>query len=486
VALRGAAVVYALMTGFMALVLLSSQPAPSTYLAVFLVMTGFLLLASLLSEAGNSLINPAEAMVLAHQPINGATYTAAKLAHLARIVLFLVPAINAIPALGGLVLKQAGWTYPVIHFVGALVVGSVMALLCCAVYGWLVRLVPASRLKAAAQLVGTAPFLVFWITPSRKLLMKVKVVLPSDPVAQWALGLAVAAGALGIVLLGLRGLSADYLLRVSSIMQGHHKKGVRSRTSRTGAVIARFFGGASARAGFAYVSKMARRDFQFRRQALPMIVPLSLGGVSVFTRDWLVDPIGGRFTMTHLLPHIIGFLLFFVCTLLPYGNDYKSAWVFLLAPSGALRGFARGSFAALFVPVIVVPHAILLVLFPWIWGAWHTVLFVAYSAAASAFYLGLDIRIVNGIPFTRQVDPKRGAALLPLMLVGGIGMSIAVGVQYLLVFRTAASASVATVVVGCGAFFLLRNSLRGLELAMRYQLAQLSSESGKLYQEVDA
>ncbi len=51
-------------------------------------------------------MNPVEAHVLAHQPINGATYVAAKLTHLVRILLYLVPAMNAIPAFGGLLLEK--------------------------------------------------------------------------------------------------------------------------------------------------------------------------------------------------------------------------------------------------------------------------------------------------------------------------------------------------------------------------------------------
>jgi hypothetical protein len=43
-----------------------------------LAYTGFMLLSVLLPETSNSLVNPVEALVLAHQPIDGATYTAAK------------------------------------------------------------------------------------------------------------------------------------------------------------------------------------------------------------------------------------------------------------------------------------------------------------------------------------------------------------------------------------------------------------------------
>jgi hypothetical protein len=118
-ALKRAAMLYFVMVALFSLLFAVAQPAVTVYFTVFLAITAVLLLSILLSEAGNSLINPAEAMVLAHQPINGAIYTAAKLSHLVRIVLYLVPGINGGPALAGLLLKGAAWYYPILHLAAA-------------------------------------------------------------------------------------------------------------------------------------------------------------------------------------------------------------------------------------------------------------------------------------------------------------------------------------------------------------------------------
>jgi hypothetical protein len=112
VALRAAGWMYAAMTGVLSLLLLAARPPLPVYFSLFLGLTAFLLLTVLLSEAGNSLVNPSEGLALAHQPIDGATYTAAKLMHLGRIVLYLTPATNALPALLGLRLNGAKWYYP--------------------------------------------------------------------------------------------------------------------------------------------------------------------------------------------------------------------------------------------------------------------------------------------------------------------------------------------------------------------------------------
>ena len=108
---------YAILTALISLVQVLMAVPVRTYFATFLGLSGFLLLTILLSETANSLVNPVEGMVLAHYPIDGATYTAAKLTHLLRVLAYTVPALNLLPALAGVLLPQAAWWYPLVHFV---------------------------------------------------------------------------------------------------------------------------------------------------------------------------------------------------------------------------------------------------------------------------------------------------------------------------------------------------------------------------------
>lgn len=488
VALQVAAWVYAAFSALVSLFLLAAGLSAAAYFSTFLILTALLLSTVLLSETGNSLVNPAEGVVLAHQPINGATYTAAKLAHLARIILYLVPAINGVPAVAGLLLNDSGWSYPFLHMLAALAAGTVAGLLCCALYGWLIRFVPARRLKAAGQLAGTMPFvaMVGW-KPILDLLtrLKIRYLLPAQPAARWACAAALGAIAAAVVLLGIRSLSADYLIRVSSIMHGGRAAGAARRKSRIAGIVARLFGGQPARAGFLFVSRLARRDFEFRRQATPMLIGLLLGLAPLAAGGWRTDPFSGRFTTAHLLPHIFGFVLFFICSFLPYGSDFKGVWVFLTAPAQAFGGFARGVYAALWIQMIVIPHVIMFLLFAWPWGVWRAGLFAGYSVAVSSIYLALELRLIGSLPFTSQVDATRSAALLPLMIVGGLAMAIAVGLQHLLVFRSPAAVAIVTAAGGAAAYFLTRSSLGAFEGAIRRRLGLLSIETGTFYREID-
>jgi hypothetical protein len=185
-----------------------------------------------------------------------------------------------------------------------------------------------------------------------------------------------------------------------------------------------------------------------------------------------------------VLPHILGMGLFFTCNLLPYGNDYKGAWLFLLAPARAFRPFARGVHAALWTGGVLVPHALALAGLAWAWGIGHAALFVAYSAAVTSFYLSLTLRRIDGVPFTKQVDPAQGATLMPLIMAAGIAAAAAVGLQYFVVFRSPAVVAAATAAIGAAAHFLTRAAIGALETSMRYNLALVSTEAGNLYKEV--
>ncbi len=487
VALKGAAIIYFVFSALLGVAFAMAQFPAIAFFGTFMGFTAFLLVTVLISEAGNSLLNPAEAMVLAHQPITGATYTAAKLSHLLSIVLYLVPGINLVPALMGLVLKDAPWYYPILHLAGAFAVGLVSALLCCALFGVMLRFVPVKRLKATGQFAGTLPLLVMMFgRGAGKLFRRLPfaAALPHDPALLWGAGIALSVAGIAGVVFGIRSLTADYLIRVASFARGGAHVGSRVRRPKLGAIVRRFFGGQPALAGFAFASRMMLRDWQFRRQMIPLFVfPLvSLG--SAFSSGWPADPLFRKFTPIHVMPHALGFLLLFVCTLIRFGNDYKGAWVFVSIPSGALDGFARGVHALLWLDGVLIPNLIVLPVLGWRWGIGHAALFIAYSIAAASVYLALELRLIENVPFTKQMDTAIQSLTLPLLLGFGLAAGIAIAVQYFLIFRSPVTVAVSTVVLGLAAWFGTKASLSTLAVAMRYHLGLLSAENGTIYREI--
>jgi len=441
----------------------------------------------LISETANSLVNPTEGLVLAHQPINGATYTAAKVSHLARIVLYLVPATNGIPALAGLFLKTAVWYYPLVHLGAAIAMGMIIALGCCALFGWLMRFIPVRRLRAAGQLAGMIPLLCMsWMGQLEKMAgrLNFQALLPTSMAARRGLAVLIGAAAIAAVVFGLRSLSADYLIRVSSMMRGGASAGSRRRNSFAGSLTAHFLGGQPARAAFAFVSRLMLRDWQFRRAFVPLIFPALFGLTSIVAKGWPADPFSPGFAPIHVWPNALGILLLLICSVLSYGSDYKGAWIFQLAPSRTLVGFAGGTFGQLWIEFIVIPNLVLCALTAWRWGIFHSVLFLAYSIALGSVYLALELRLMEGIPFSTQVDPSRGAATLPALMICGAAASIVVGIQYFVLFRSPLIVASVTLALGVTAFFLARASIDNLATTMRYHLGLASEEAKPLYKEV--
>ncbi len=472
--LQNVTLLYFAMASIGGILAVLMRPALDHYFHGCLIYTGLALFTVLLVETSNSLVNPVEGLVLAHQPINGATYTAAKMSHLLRIVVYLQTGLNAVPALGGLLLQGALWYYPLMHLAAALALGLVAALVCCGIFGWLIRFVPAPRLKAAALIAEALPIVVF---PLREQFENMLRALTGAGL-RWGIVLIVA----GLTAFGLRALSGDYLVRVATILHGRSSTKVWARRARLDDLVARFFG-QPGRAGFAYVSRMMLRDWQFRRQMLPVAV-LLVAPVVTLGRDLAASPFGGRFAPIHMLPHFFGFALFLMCAFLVYGSDYQGAWIFLLVPAGALGGFAHGVYALLWIRVLVIPHAILLPVLAWLWGFEKAVLFLAYSLAVASLYLAVELRLIEGLPFGRQPDPQRNSLLFPTMIAGGIAMAIAVGLQYFFVFRSASIVAAAAIVAAAGAYVLTRSSLAAFETAIRFHLAEVAGEHGRLYQEV--
>jgi hypothetical protein len=480
-----AGIFYVIISASMTIFSVLAHATPAAHLALFLTFTVFLFTGILLSEAGNSLVNPTEGMVLAHQPINGATYTAAKLSHLLRIVLFLTPALNGMAAIGGLALPKAHWYYPFLHLAAAFTVTTVVALACCAMFGWLMRFIPPKRLKGVGQFVGAVPLAAMaWMNQLARLFAKLpwRAIVPASPIARYAVVAAFLAAAMAAVVFGLRSLSADYLVRVSAMTQGGASGGAASRRSWMAAIVARV-GGPAARAGYAFTSRLMLRDWQFRRQFLAMAATLAIGIGSSFAKGWKADPFAEAFSPIHFLPHAFGFLLLMVCALLPFGSDYKGAWIFRLAPPPALDAFATGVYGLL-AQIVFVLNMLAAPALIWKWGLAHAALFLAFSLATAAIYVAATMRLVDGIPFTRQPDPKRSAIGLPVLMMGMAVVGIAVAVQHFVLFRSPLAVGAMTIALAVGGWIAGRASIAAMGAEMKNQVAQEVGESGRLYLEI--
>ena len=502
--MRFLVILWFFMASLISLVMAVAGASPGYYLLVFLGLTVFQLSILLIPEAAENLVNPVEGLILAHQPVNGATWSGAKLSHLIKAVVYVVAGINGVPALVGLSLPHGdrfhGMVYPLAHLLIALGVGMVAALLCCSLFGWLIRFIPVRRLKAAAGMAQVVPMLFLFgfqvLTRSwRDLVDRAgSVELPQGWLAAadalpggFPALLGVAGGAVGLVVIfqGLRALSADHLIRVSGLMHsGSRIRRLKRRGSQVGPWVARFAGGQASRAGFEYLRCMMLRDWQFLRNAAPIIPMVILPFGFLLAAGGLSSPFGPGFAPIHLLPHLLGLATILTCKFLAYGNDFKGIAWFFIAPDSSFRPFAGGIHAALWLLLAAVPNLLSLPVLTWFWAVQEAVLFIVFSTAVASLYLGVGLRLIDGVPFGKQAPPTRSAVGLGLMLVFFMAAGIAVGIQHLL-FRSWAAVALVTLVVGVGARFLTRAVLDDYAARIRLQLKLAASGSVLLYKEVE-
>ena len=494
--LRAVTVLWFLLSSFISLVMVATDAAPGTYLGVFLALTVFQLGVVLVAEVAESLVNPVDGLVLAHQPVNGATWSGARLTHLVRIVVYIVAGVNGAPALAGALLSHSGGYsslfYPPAHFAIALASGLLVALFCCALFGWLVRFVPVRRLKAAAAVVQALPMLgIFGFRHLDELVVAIEaraaaIELPAEwSVAASAvpgglpaiLGVGGAAVAAVVVFHGLRALSRDHLIRAASLMRsGARGRRKGPRRSRVGWWTGRIAGGQPGRAGYEYLRALVVRDWQFlRSMAMNAAGPVVLFvGLLVVGRE--ASPFGPGFAPAHFVPHLLGMMILIVCLFLAYGNDYKGVWSFGVVPDSAFRPFARGIHAALWLVLVALPNVFWLLVLAWSWSFRDVAVFIAYCSAVGSVYLGVSLRLIGGIPFGRQMAPSRQVATFGLFLIFFVAVMVAVALQYVL-FRSVAAVVVVTLVVGAGACLLTRVTLSDFAARMRSSLRPVASGS---------
>jgi hypothetical protein len=495
----------------MCLLVLTGVTAP-VYLLANLSVTTLLLLIVIVGEAANTLFNPIEASVLAHQPVHNFTYVSAKIAHLLLIVLYVVPALAGPAAVCGMFLKDARWFFPLTHIAAALLAGLFTAFLVCALNGWLFRIFPAGRLKSLSLWLQLLAFSAMPFIGGIAGGFLVAVHQMQFDVSRWAwlpLSWFVALGLLGtrtgvqqvgwqgplsvgltmvVIWLGLRGFSKEYLQQAPALIREHSGRARGGTRPRLITPLIRFLTGApEGVAAFSFTSLLMRRDWQFRRSTfICVIVAAGWLVMPVVTKpaDFVSPLLSHRFSPAYMFPPALGFMLLMACVMITFTDWHQGSWIFLAAPLGRLRAFARGVYAALWFPGIALPLVFILPLLARNWGWKAAVLFSFFSAAVASFYLALEMLLISGLPFANPPKASRSATGLPVMLIGGMTAGIFAGLQWL-VFQIWWVAIAAGLLLSLATWFVARITLRRLEGEMLLNLQTLRMGPTKMFQEME-
>ena len=248
----------------------------------------------------------------------------------------------------------------------------------------------------------------------------------------------------------------------------------------SGALARRLSGKPSGRAAFVFVGTMAVRDWQFRRFFLAGTIPLLAPMVLGLGGGALASPFAGGLAPAHFLPHLIGLVVMAVCRILVHSDQYRAAWIFLTVPIASVMAFARGIYLALWVPCIALPHLVVLALFSWSWGPGEAVMFAAYSAAVSSFYLAASLLRIEGLPFASApmaTAPFEMLALIAFLLVAGLIVALQVFVS----FRHPLATLAATALFAILAYATARVSLRAVQNEVARHVEVIAAGPDRLF-----
>lgn len=474
----------------------------ATYSLTVLALSSLVLFLLLVIEASNSFLNPAEATVLAHQPITGATYFAAKLSYLLVVVIRAQASLNVPAAFAGLVKAEARWFYPLTHILAACAAGIFIALVVCALFGMLFRLLPASRLRTAAlwmQLgVATAPFVVNLILPTVRAGVsgtRLEVIGADMSIVplSWFTAIALAGhehpyvfgwpaiASMAIsalfVAYGVRSLSVGYLSRIVHVLRTSQSLRRRGARRSIGARLVRgLTGRQSGRAAFSFLWPMMRRDWQFRRAMAQSALPLLFFGPAIVLGGRDGSPLGSdRPGAVGLLPELVPLSTLMVAVVLAYSDHYRGAWVFRTVPTEALRSFVRGIFWSLWLPLILLPFALALLFFLPYWSATDALIFSGYGISIASLLFGLQLFFLEGLPFSSPPKADRAYTFLPIMFFGPIVMGMGWFVQWRLIFPSRGITLLTALLAAAASWLLARAALATIDRRVARDLAYVPS-----------
>jgi ABC-2 type transport system permease protein len=478
---------------------LSDSVYLSSFIKTDIVMTALLLLLILVTETINTFFNPVEAAVFAHQPVHERTYFASRITCLLGVTGSTVLLPNVIPALAGLSIINARWFYPVTHLVALSALGVFMLFSIIAVLGLLFRFAPLSRVRGIAALGQVAVCAVLLLYPTITGGFHIDIPAAANPLG-WFLALGTYRQETSsfvldrpalltmilfgtVILWGGRALSKGYLTNVRLLLRGVPKR-TRSKQDWFGPVMRRITGRPSGRAAFSFIYSMAKSDWHFRLSLLPVLFLYVLFPAITIMRKLDASPLSGRPGLVYLLPHLAAFGGFTICSMLPFSDQHRAAWIYLTAPLDGIRSFVTGIFWALWIP-LGAGSAVLAPVFAWYWGIPDALLFVAYSAALGSFYLSLDLLLVDGLPFAnppRQTGSFLGAPLVIGNIVAVVGIVL---LQRYVIFQYRLVTIGSVVAFAAAAYAITGVSIRHLQTNVLYNLHAIASGRGVMFKEVE-
>ena len=425
-------------------------------LTVSMVLTAM----AIIIEFNEIIINPEDAEILGHRPIDTRTYFWVKMANLLFYVTSFGLAINLSPAFIGLAFPEASGLFPLLYLIVSWLANVATAFGMILLYSVLVRWLNYERLKdilAYVQVVFT--FIVFvgyqflmrlipemhktqlngvwyFFVPSAWYAEALILPFDSQMLRLWFLAALALISFVGLAYFASRNLSLGYAELIYKLSQS-------ARIRETGREEAsKSFRGFSLRrwllrnpverVGYELVSRYIRRNRNMRMRVFPAFaMPLAVMGMFILDGE-LTDPFIAPNTATLMSMFFLIYIAVIFNQIITTSDHWQASWIFRAAPVPDYSRLYWGGLKVLLVKYML-PYFVL------IWGVLSSQMSVRHAfylavlnyAIYLAYSAGLAV-FVKDLPLSKKFERGRTNlgflvtfVLFPLLLIIG-------GVEYLI------------------------------------------------------
>jgi hypothetical protein len=185
------------------------------------------------------------------------------------------------------------------------------------------------------------------------------------------------------------------------------------------------------------------------------------------------------------LPHLLGLIAMALCINISFTEFQNGPWLFLTAPIGQLRAFARGIYWALWTPAAGLPY---LAMLPFLiyFGDWKEVaLFTGFSLVIVSLYLGIEIEMISGLPFSSHPDEARTTVSATYIQICWFFAIIFLTVLQAMLFQYWWTALPSGIVLAVLTWLVVHWNLGELEQEIRWRLHIMKMGPNRMFKQIE-